>query len=529
MNNEGKKLNKELNVRVIVLVTLSIIVFIWTMLYFFDKPNPKLNEDVPIQIGLNQPQTGVLWIGADLEDLTPAIVSKYELHTDTGLFVRKVLPGSPAEKAGLMDGDVIVSIDKIKIKNSSDLDQVLSGQKAGSRLKFRILRDNRSKSYNIVLEQKTTQDATKLKTKTKTVVEQTNDAWIGVDVQSVDSVIIRQLKLPDSSGVLVSYVVPGSPAAENGLMRGDVILKVNKAKVTDPLAFQEILSAKKPGDTVKLEIFRAGFNQEIILTTANMPATANNRPGATIPPAEVEVEAAWLAMTVVPLDPVEAKELGLPSGSKGMVVDAVSAGPGFDAGFLIGDIIVSINGMPTTTLKEFKDATEAATGAMVDVIRSGRHRYVTVASPGFDKQGNPLANNLPLTQAALNSPINTKGLKVVAVPAMGQDASSRISPSFSKSPYIVFVDLDTNAVNAVVNVDNGATGILTARSLVQQKADTVITGRIGPRAFDSLNGAKVTVYAGTFGSVSDAIQALREGKLTPSVTVRGSATAGGAN
>ena len=86
------------------------------------------------------------------------------------------------------------------------------------------------------------------------------------------------------------------------------------------------------------------------------------------------------------LSNAEAEELGLPKSLRGMVVDDVAPGPGVDVGFQAGDVIIAVNGVSTPTVTEFKEATERAVGAVVDVVRFGHHIYISVPPPGAVQQ-----------------------------------------------------------------------------------------------------------------------------------------------
>ncbi len=529
-NQDIKGTQKEFSMRVIIIVVLSITVVIWSLLYFIDKPNPKLVEDVPIQIALQGQAAEPVWMGAELADVTNAMVTRLELHTNSGVYVNSVIPESPAQTAGLLKGDVIVSADKIKVKTTTELATALKDKKAGDRIKLRIFRDNNSQNINIVFKSKIdpATGVQKIKTKitTQTVAQGTPKPWLGVNVQSIDTVIKRQFNLPSSNGVVIADVIPGSPAASNGLVRGDVLISVDGTPINDSQTMTAVIENKNPGDSLQLEILRGNTTKIFSVALIDMPPSIRNAPPAALPPAEVEVEADWLGLTLVPMDPAEAQELGLANANGGMVVDTVALGPGLDAGFLVGDIIVSINGLSTNTVREFTDATENARGAVVDIIRNGRHRYITVDSPSFQAQGNQLSNNAPtVAQVALNIPVN-QGMRYVAVSAMGQEATSMIGSRFSRSPYFVVVDLQTNSIAAYPNSNAGATGILSAKWLIQNKVDAVITGKIGPRAFDAFKNSGISVYAGVFGPVSDAVRAFRDGKLTPSITVTGTQIGG---
>ena len=86
----------------------------------------------------------------------------------------------------------------------------------------------------------------------------------------------------------------------------------------------------------------------------------------------------------MPLSRAEAKEFGLPASVHGMLVDGVAQGRGVDAGFLAGDVIVAVNGKATPDVTAFKEATEGAAGAVVDVMRGPHHLYISVPPPGAD-------------------------------------------------------------------------------------------------------------------------------------------------
>ena len=506
--------------RTVVIIGLTIAVVIWTLLFFIDKPNPKRQEEAPINIALNQTvDQGVLkpFFGADVEDITPDLISRFKIVAERGVYVRKVMGDSPAELADLRRADVINSVDGIKIDSTSELANFLQSKKIGDRIKVRILRNNKKQSLSVTLTAKNT---TNKKSLLMAAAPLDGDAWLGLDVQSLDNVMVRQLRLPNSKGVVISHVVVGSPAAESGLVRGDVVRTIDKMPVNDRMGFTEIMTNKNPGDIVKLEIFRNGFEQDVQVTAGVMPADVAPSLQA-LPGPDIEVEVSWLGLTVVPIDPLEAKELGLPAGTKGLAVDGLSIGPAFDAGFQVGDILMAVNGMPTTTLRQFKDATDGARGAMVDVWRGGRHRYVTIAAPGLDRQGNQLPNSAAASQIARILPVDN-GMRYIAIGAMGDKVNAQISPAFPKSPYFIIVDLKTGKFNPVLNPNAEATGIVAAKWLTQNHIDAVIIGRMGPRAFDELNSVKIPVYAGVLGTVSEVVQAFRQGQLKPSVTVLGS-------
>ncbi len=104
----------------------------------------------------------------------------------------------------------------------------------------------------------------------------------------------------------------------------------------------------------------------------------------------------------------------------------------------------------------------------------------------------------------------------IAVSANGTDLDAPASPVFGRCPAYVFVDTDTMAYEALenpaINAAGGA-GIVAAQLVVAQKAQAVITGRVGPNAFNVLKAAQVPVYAFAGGTVRQAVEAFNAGRL----------------
>jgi predicted Fe-Mo cluster-binding NifX family protein len=105
----------------------------------------------------------------------------------------------------------------------------------------------------------------------------------------------------------------------------------------------------------------------------------------------------------------------------------------------------------------------------------------------------------------------------VAVSAAGQTLEAPVDPRFGRAAAFVIVDVDTGAVEARENTQNlqaaqGA-GIQTARSVVEWGAGAVLTGNVGPKAFFALRAAGVKVYAGASGTVREAVEQYKAGRL----------------
>jgi hypothetical protein len=222
-------------------------------------------------------------------------------------------------------------------------------------------------------------------------------AWLGMTLQPITDQIRKQLKLP-RTGCVVSNVAEGSPAAQAGIQVGDLLRQVGETTIKRPEDVPRALKELNVGARVTAVVWRQGQTTRLQLTAA-APPPVGARPPATLPEAAVEVEVAWLGLDIVPLSPKEAAEADVGEAVRGMLVDDVADGRGVDAGIITGDVILAVNGKPTRSIAELKEATRDAAGALVDILRRGRHLYVSVPPPGTTPAERKLAQQrLPLTK-----------------------------------------------------------------------------------------------------------------------------------
>lgn len=105
----------------------------------------------------------------------------------------------------------------------------------------------------------------------------------------------------------------------------------------------------------------------------------------------------------------------------------------------------------------------------------------------------------------------------VCVSAQGETLDAAVDPRFGRCPFLVFVDAESLDCQAVTNPgfeSSGGAGISAGQAVVDNAAETLLTGNVGPNAFNVLNAGNVAVYTGATGTVRDAVQALKEAKLT---------------
>lgn len=181
---------------------------------------------------------------------------------------------------------------------------------------------------------------------------------LGIVVQPVTDDIASSLRLSSPRGVIVSQVKRGSPAERAGLKQGDVILALNGNAVSDPNSFRNDIAGTAPGQTVTLRIWREGNEQELrptlgeFTTEDRRDRSSDGRSSEPRP-----TDDGRLGLSVQPLTPALAEELGVSADTQGLVVMEVDPlGPAADAGIRRGDVIEQVNQQPVRSLADLRAA-----------------------------------------------------------------------------------------------------------------------------------------------------------------------------
>jgi serine protease Do len=195
-------------------------------------------------------------IGIGIADVTPENAKFFDNST-TGGVVTQVEPDSPGAKAGLQIGDVISEIDGQKVTDAGEL-QVMVGQKQpGSKITLKVLRDGKSMTIPVTLEQLGNRTAEGRDDSAKGAGKM---HW-GIGLSNLTPEMRDQLQAPrELHGAVIEQVAPGSSADNAGLQQGDIILEVNRHKVQTASDVQQALSSVPKGEDALLLVWSNGGN-----------------------------------------------------------------------------------------------------------------------------------------------------------------------------------------------------------------------------------------------------------------------------
>jgi serine protease Do len=169
------------------------------------------------------------YLGVVIQTITPDLQQEFNLKDNKGALVGDVTPNSPAEKAGLKDGDVVTEFNGHPVTDSRRLQLDVAATAPGSTVPMTILRDGTKKSLEVTVKQLPGSD--KLAQADSSSTEDTG-TLNGVEVADLDQQAHQQFNVPKNvKGAVVTQVDPGSPAAEAGLKPGVVIQEINHQPV----------------------------------------------------------------------------------------------------------------------------------------------------------------------------------------------------------------------------------------------------------------------------------------------------------
>jgi serine protease Do len=183
------------------------------------------------------------WLGVAVQDVTPPMATALGLKGPGGALVGDVTDGSPAAKAGLQRGDVVVEIDGKHVADSRWLRLQIAESAPGTRVSLGVLRNGARRDLTVTLGEMPTEEQ-----KPGGPTPSATGA-IGIQLSPLTPDLARRLDLPEgTAGVVVIGVQPGSRAAEAGLRPGDLIQEIDKARVRSPEEVKKALekNGKRP-------------------------------------------------------------------------------------------------------------------------------------------------------------------------------------------------------------------------------------------------------------------------------------------
>jgi len=183
------------------------------------------------------------WLGVSIQPVTDEIAQSFGLKKAKGALIADVMAGSPAEKAGLKQGDIITSFAGKEIKDARQLQMTVADTPTGKQVPVVIFRDGKPLTLSITLASSDSASAQNPRS------TEPQSGWFGLTVEELP----RSMRAAGLKGVVVTEVDPEGTAASSGIQRGDVIISVNQQRIANGAEYgKAIRDAEKRGSVALL-------------------------------------------------------------------------------------------------------------------------------------------------------------------------------------------------------------------------------------------------------------------------------------
>jgi serine protease Do len=191
------------------------------------------------------------WLGVNIQDLKDDLATYYGVEKGQGVLVAQVIPGDPADKAGIQAKDIITAVDGTPVTSSRELSAKAAGLKVGERVDVTLLRDGQEQTVSL-----------KVGRRPLTMARNGNpgsekETEYGIQVSDLTPELARRLNIEAERGAVVTGVKPDSKAAKAGLQEGDVIVEVNRHDVESAQDFKAQVEKKKADESLNLLVKRS--------------------------------------------------------------------------------------------------------------------------------------------------------------------------------------------------------------------------------------------------------------------------------
>jgi serine protease Do len=196
------------------------------------------------------------YLGVYPQDITPGLAAEFKLSGQNGALVGDVVTGTPADKAGIKPGDVIIAFNGKEVSDAHNLQLTVSQSEPGSNATIKLVRNGSTKNVTVALAELPGQGGALGSQDDSNTDSSMTDGLDGVTVADLDQDVRKELKIPDSiSGAIITDLDQDSNSADAGLMRGDVIVEINRHPVADADTAVNLCKQAR-GDHILVKVWR---------------------------------------------------------------------------------------------------------------------------------------------------------------------------------------------------------------------------------------------------------------------------------
>ena len=200
------------------------------------------------------------YLGVSIQELTQDLAKQFGVAETRGVLISDVLADSPAKRAKMERGDVILEYDGRTVENPTQFRNFVAQTPVGKKVRIKVLRNGKARDQEVTIAEQPVTMARGRSGDSDEEEARAEGAFAGVDVRELTPEIARRFNLSreERSGVIVARVDDGSPAAEAGMQPGDIIAEINRKPVTNLRDFKKATDGLGAKDPALVLILRNG-------------------------------------------------------------------------------------------------------------------------------------------------------------------------------------------------------------------------------------------------------------------------------
>jgi len=198
------------------------------------------------------------WFGVSIQEITPDLAKQFDLEDEKGVLVGDVVEDSPAEKAGIQRGDVIIEYDGKTVEDVTELRNMVASTLPDKEVNIKLIRNGKETTARVRISE--------MPEEMQKLAGEYDNLLNGVQVQNITPMMRKELGIPERiSGVIVTDVELGSPSY-GVLGKNDVIIEVNRKRIMNVHDYSSIVSRISSGENILLLIHRNGSTIYVTLS-----------------------------------------------------------------------------------------------------------------------------------------------------------------------------------------------------------------------------------------------------------------------
>lgn len=195
------------------------------------------------------------WLGVTIQSLNRDLAEYYGIEDGKGVLVVDVVPGDPADEAGIKPKDIILEVNDKKVATSRDLTKMVAGIGVGEEVKVKVLRDRQGMTFKVRIGKRPEKQVAIGRPK------KDYEDNLGIRVSKLSPEIAQKFNITNTKGVFVIDIEPGSKGEKAGVLAGDIIKEVNHKPIKTVKDYHKVIKKIKKDKPINMFIWRrnAGF------------------------------------------------------------------------------------------------------------------------------------------------------------------------------------------------------------------------------------------------------------------------------